>query len=134
LPALYRRFVWWRKAGRWYRRAKGAGIEPRKDGMRAAIVLATLVIGLAGCVSAPDEAPDWADDGGYPSLREVPRGTSANTDAAYWTAVQADLTLAGEEVRNNPRSAPASETESPTEFLEQARRELEATRLSHESN
>ena len=40
--------------------------------MRAAIVLATLVAGLAGCASAPG-TPDWADAEGFPSLRDVPR-------------------------------------------------------------
>jgi hypothetical protein len=101
--------------------------------MRAAIVLATLVVGLAGCASAP-ETPDWADADGFPSLRDVPRESRVNTDASYWAAVQTDLTLAGQEVRSHPRSEPASATQSPEEFLAEARRELEQARLAHEPN
>jgi hypothetical protein len=103
--------------------------------MRAALALATLVIGLAGCVSAPEgEAPDWANDGGFPSLRDVPRGSAANTDPAYWAAVQTDLMQAGEAVRNHPRAAPAAESQSPEEFLAEAQRDLEQARLAHEPN
>lgn len=101
--------------------------------MRAAIVFATLVAGLAGCASSPG-APSWADAEGYPSLRDVPRGTAANTDPQYWAAIEADLTQLGQEVRSHPRAEPASETESPEAFLAEAQRELEETRLAHEPN
>jgi hypothetical protein len=101
--------------------------------MRAAIVLAALAGLLAGCISAPEGAtPEWADASGYPGLREVPRETIANTDADYWAAAEAELKEAGEAVRSHPRAQPASATESPEQFLEEARRELEETRLSHE--
>lgn len=102
--------------------------------MRA--VLATLAIGLAGCVSSPEGAvPEWADQSGYPSLRDVPRGgTSANTDPAHWAAIEADLREAGAAVRNHPRSEPAAATQSPEQFLEEARQELEESRLAHEPN
>ncbi len=93
--------------------------------MRAAIVATTLAIGLAGCASA---------DSSYPSLREVPRGTIANTDAAHWEAVEADLKAAGQDVRANPRSAPASATETPEEFLDEAREDLDEARQSHGPN
>jgi hypothetical protein len=108
--------------------------------MRAAIVAATLALGLTGCASSDGQAPAWfaersaEDDSSFPSLREVPRGTIANTDAAYWEAVEADLKAAGQEVRSNPRSAPASATESPAEFLEEAREDLDEARQSHEPN
>jgi hypothetical protein len=101
--------------------------------MRAAIILTALAAGLAGCASAPN-APDWADTEGYPSLRDVPRESRVNTDASYWAAVQTDLTLAGQEVRTHQRSEPASATQSPEEFLAEARRELEQARLAHEPN
>lgn len=102
--------------------------------MRAAIILSTaLLAGLAGCATAPG-TPEWADAEGFPNLREVPRGTSANTDPSYWAAIEADLTQVGQQVRSHPRSAPASETQSPEEFLAEARRELEETRLEHEPN
>ena len=107
--------------------------------MRLAIVAATLVIGLAGCASA-ENAPAWfaersaENDASYPSLREVPHGTIANTDAAHWATVEADLKAAGQEVRANPRAAPASATETPEAFLEDAQRDLEEARQSHDPN
>ena len=93
--------------------------------MRAVIVATTLTLGLAGCASS---------DAGFPSLREVPRDTIANTDAAHWAAVEADMKAAGQEVRSNPRSAPASATQSPAEFLDEAREDLDEARQSHEPN
>lgn len=101
--------------------------------MRGAFVLAALVIGLGGCVSTPaSEAPEWADAGGFPSLREVPLGgTSANTDQAHWTAVEADLLAARQQLLANPRSQNTGSTEDPQQFLDEARREVEATRNAH---
>lgn len=95
--------------------------------MRAAIVATTLVLGLAGCAGAQD-------DSDFPSLREVPRGSLANTDAAHWAAVEADLSAAGQEVRSHPRSAPAAATQSPAEFLDEAREDLDEARQSHDPN
>jgi hypothetical protein len=101
--------------------------------MRGALVLTALVIGLGGCVSTPESAtPDWADAGGFPSLRDVPRGgTSANTDPAHWTAVEADLLAARQQLLSNPRSQNTGPTEDPHQFLDEARREIEATRNTH---
>ena len=61
--------------------------------MRGALVLTALLIALGGCVNTPyGETPAWADAEGFPSLREVPEGgTSANTSAAHWRSVEADL-------------------------------------------
>ena len=92
--------------------------------MRAAFVATTLMLGLGGCVSA--------EDANFPSLREVPRDTIANTDAAHWEAVETDLKAAGQEVRSHPRSAPASATETPQEFLDEAREDLDEARQSHD--
>jgi hypothetical protein len=92
--------------------------------MRAAFVATTLVLALGGCATA--------DDANFPSLREVPRGTIANTEAAHWEAVEADLKAAGQEVRSHPRSAPASATETPEEFLDEAREDLDEARQSHD--
>ncbi|GIK47826.1 MAG: hypothetical protein KJZ75_03550 [Hyphomonadaceae bacterium] len=106
--------------------------------MRLALV-AILGLALGGCVSAGN-APEWfaarsaEADAGYPSLRSVPTGTSANTDAAHWAAIEADLLAARTALRNSPRSQPASATESPAEFLDQAREDLEETRQSHDPN
>jgi len=98
--------------------------------MRLGFLVAALGIGLAGCASAETAANDPA----YPSLRDVPTGTEANTDAAHWAALEAELLAAREALQNNPRSAPASATESPAEFLEEAREDLEEARDSHEPN
>lgn len=106
--------------------------------MRAAATAVVLMIGLAGCASSDANAPTWlaagptAEEEGYPSLREVPQGTSANTDAAHWAGVEGELTAAGRDVRANPRAAPATQTQSPEQFLAEARRDLEETRQSHE--
>lgn len=105
--------------------------------MRVAIVLAGL-LSLVGCISGPNgETPAWfadaqaEDPGTYPSLREVPRGTSANTDAAHWAQVESELTAVANDVRSNERAQPATATETPEQFLEEARRELEETRQAH---
>jgi hypothetical protein len=107
--------------------------------MRLATAAATLMIGLAGCASSAD-APAWfsersaEEDSSYPSLREVPRGTIANTDPAHWAAVEADLTNAGQAVKAHPRAQPATAAEDPAAFLEEARRDLEAARQAHDPN
>jgi hypothetical protein len=101
--------------------------------MRRALVLgAVLAVGLAGCASSP-EAPEWADASGFPSLREVPTGgTSATTDARHWNAIEADLLAARQTVQSNPRSQNTEPTENPEQFLDEARREVEETRNSHD--
>lgn len=99
--------------------------------MRAVILAVGLVAGLAGCASAGDDALVQAE-GGYPSLRDVPRTSDANVDPAYWARVERDLVAAGQAVKTHPRAAPAAEGEDPAAFLEDARRELEETRQSHE--
>jgi hypothetical protein len=107
--------------------------------MRLAIVAATLVIGLAGCASA-ENAPAWfaarsaENDASFPSLRSVPTGSLANTDADHWAAVEADLNAAGEALRASPRAQPATATQSPEAFLEDAQRDLEEARQSHDPN
>jgi len=103
------------------------------------VVVFGCVAGLmAGCVSAPEQAPAWYAEreaqleDGYPSLREVPRSSSANTNPRHWDQVEAELIAAGQQVKTNPRAAPASQTESPQAFIDEARRELEETRQAHE--
>lgn len=107
--------------------------------MRLAIVAATLVIGLAGCASA-ENAPAWfaersaENDASFPSLRSVPTGSLANTDAGHWAAVEADLRAAGEALRASPRAEPAAATQTPEAFLDEARQDLEEARQSHDPN
>ena len=103
--------------------------------MRAAAVLAGL-LALSGCISSSGAASSWIDEraaeaeGGYPSLRDVPRGTTANTDPAYWARVEADLMQAKAELESNPRNEPAP-AQGTDEFVNQAREELEESRDAH---
>lgn len=103
--------------------------------MRAAAIVAGL-LALSGCVSTSGEAPAWFNEtaaeaeGGYPSLRDVPRTTTANTDPAYWAQVAADMAQARDELKNNPRAEPAPPPNSD-EFVNQAREELEEARQAH---
>ena len=108
--------------------------------MRGTIALVALagLIGLGGCINSSVEAPEWfsersaENDSSYPSLHSVPRTNDANTAPAYWAGVQEDLVAAGAAVKNNARAAPATEAETPAEFLEDARQDLEEARQSHE--
>ncbi len=103
--------------------------------MRAAAVLVGL-FALSACVSTPGEPPAWFNEaqaeaeGGYPSLRDVPPGATANTDPAHWAAVEAELMAARAAMLNNPRSEPAPPPNSD-EFVEQAREVLEESRQAH---
>ena len=107
--------------------------------MRLAMLAATLMIGLAGCASS-DNAPAWfnersaEEDSSYPSLREVPRGTVANTEAAHWAALEAELRAAGQAVKTHPRAQPATEADDAAAFLDEAREDLEEARRAHEPN
>jgi len=95
--------------------------------MRAALVLGA-VLAMAGCASSP--AVQTAH--GYPSLREVPTGgTSATTDPRHWAAIEADLLAARATVQANPRSEHTEVVDDTQEFLDEARREVEETRNSH---
>lgn len=98
--------------------------------MRLEYLVAALGLALSGCASAETAA----NDPSYPNLRDVPTGTDATTDPAHWAELEAELLAARAALQNNPRSAPASATESPDEFLEQAREDLEESRQSHEPN
>ncbi len=101
--------------------------------MRAALVLALLVVGAAGCASAENTAATEAE-GGFPALTSVPRDTDAITDPRYWARVEADVLAAGEALRANPRAEPATAQQNPALFLDEAREDLEETRQSHEPN
>jgi len=108
--------------------------------MRGSMALAALLTAsaLGGCISSTSEVPEWFEqrsveqDASYPSLRDVPTGTTAEVDADHWEAVEADVVAAGQAVVANPRSQPATNTEDPAQFLEEARQDLEDTRASHE--
>ncbi|ANP44601.1 hypothetical protein ATE48_01015 [Candidatus Viadribacter manganicus] len=92
-----------------------------------------MAIALGGCVNTPGgDTPEWANAEGFPSLREVPEGgTSANTTAAHWRAVEADLLQARAAAQSNPRAQEPAVAEDPQTFLDEARRDIEATRNSH---
>ena len=103
--------------------------------MTATILLG--VIGLAGCVSTPaEETPAWVAENaqGYPSLRDVPRTSDANTDNAHWLVVEREMLAVGEAVKSHPRAQPVATPDGPTVFLEEARGALEQARRAHEPN
>jgi hypothetical protein len=104
--------------------------------MRLAFVVA-LLFASAGCASAGEQSRDWmaereaAVGADYPNLRDVPTTNDANTDSAYWAALERELLAAGQAVRDNPRSAPATAADDPQLFLDEAQRTLEAARDAH---
>lgn len=94
---------------------------------------------VSGCASAGPLPADIAAQAEsipdtYPELTDVPRISDANTDSAYWAQVQAELLAAGQTVRANPRSQPVTAADDPALFLEEARRDIEEARQSHEPN
>jgi hypothetical protein len=101
--------------------------------LASALALGACVGGNAG------QQPAWfaeevaADERGYPSLREVPTTTIADTNQERWEEARRELMEAAQALRAHPRAQPA-EGESPATFVEEARRELEETRQSHEPN
>lgn len=99
--------------------------------MRTAAVLAGF-LALAGCASTASEPSAGFDEAqaGYPSLRDVPRTTIANTDPAYWASVEAETMAARDALQNNPRSEPAGPSDAEA-FMAEARQELEETRQAH---
>jgi hypothetical protein len=101
--------------------------------MRVALIVLALATGLGACVNTPGgDAPEWADVEGFPNLHEVPQsGTSATTDAAHWQAVEADLLAARQQLQANPRAQDPTTVEDPNAFIDEARREIEQTRNSH---
>lgn len=111
--------------------------------MRGHLIVAALfgASALGACASSGStQTPAWFSErersvpNTFPSLRDVPSGTNANIDAAYWARLQAELTAVGAEVRSNPRSQPVTAADDPNVFLEQTRADLERARLAHEHN
>ena len=106
--------------------------------MRKMMAIVLAAAGLVGCVSAPDEAPAWfaereaSIEHSYPSLRDVPRTSDANTNDAHWAAVEREMLALSAAVKASPRAQPATATQTPGEFLDEAQAELEKARLAHE--
>lgn len=108
--------------------------------MRGTIALAALggLLGLGGCINTRVDTPEWfaqrsaENDDAYPSLHSVPRTNDAETDQTHWNAVEAEMLAAGQAVRTNPRSEPATQVQAPEEFLEEAQQDLEQARQSHQ--
>jgi hypothetical protein len=105
-----------------------------------ASVLAGPLAAASGCASARDDAPVPAwfaarmetqkDEGGYPSLQDVPTVSTATTDPAHWAAVAADVEAGAAEMRANPRNEPLS-ADDAAQFEQRAREAIEATRAAH---
>jgi len=109
--------------------------------MRALLLVASLTVGLGGCVST-SETPEWfadraaENDSSYPSLRSVPREHQADTDSRRWAAIARDLRRQRSIMEANERSqpAPADAATQAEAFVEEAQRDIEETRQSHEPN
>lgn len=107
--------------------------------MKSVAVTILSLCALTGCANGGGaQTPAWlaaqeaAMPDSYPSLQSVPRESDVNRDAAYWARLQADVLAAGQAVRSNPRSTPATPADDPNLLLEEARRQIEETRQSHE--
>ena len=106
--------------------------------MRSLVVLAGCMA-VVGCASTPANAPEWyrqrerTIESSYPTFQSVPRTVNLTLDPAHWAEVQADLDAAKAEVRADPRSV-WTPAEDPTVFLNEARAEMERTRLVHEGH
>lgn len=101
--------------------------------MRALVLFVGLSAGLIACAGpSGGQTPGADSEQGFPSLRDVPRATDANVDPAYWARIEAELIATGREVRAHPRAQPAPQTETPADFIEEARRDLEEARQAHE--
>jgi hypothetical protein len=98
---------------------------------------ASLLALASACASAPEvPEPEWfaaeagERDSEFPSLQDVPQTHTANTNQAYWTGVANELEAAEAAMRAHPR-AQAAPPEDPDAFLDEARRDIEATRDAH---
>jgi len=114
-----------------------------KRSIRSALIVASVLAGplaaASGCAAQSDaEVPAWfaaemaslKDEGGYPSLQDVPTVTTATTDPAHWAAVEADVEAGRAEMQANPRNEPLSESDAAI-FEQRAREAIEQTRASH---
>ena len=110
--------------------------------MRARLAATALIgaFGLAGCMTSHAETPAWfqersaARDSSYPSLRDVPHGTIANTNAQHWAEVQRELEAARTQLQSNPRSQPSTEPDDPNGFVAQEQQELDQARQAHDDS
>ncbi|MBS0385679.1 MAG: hypothetical protein JSS00_10070 [Proteobacteria bacterium] len=106
--------------------------------MRSLVVLAGCMA-VVGCASTPTNAPDWyrqrarTVESSYPDLHSVPRTVNLTLDPSHWAEVQADLAAARAGVEADPRSV-WTPADDPNVFLNEARAELERTRLAHEGH
>jgi hypothetical protein len=105
-------------------------------------VLAAIL--AAGCASGGDgaEPPAWfveraaeLNREGYPELANVPERVDANLDAAHWEEVRRELDAERAAMQQSPRSGPPpspdAQAAAADAFDENARADIEATRLKH---
>lgn len=95
------------------------------------LAVAACAFALWGCAGSSG-GQEAAGEQGYPSLREVPRTTIANTDQGHWNEVEQQMMQVAAELRANPRAQPGPPVD-PNAFLQEARGELDATRRAHEA-
>src|SRR5262249_42553411 len=116
----------------------GSNLRGSGSGMRSLATLAASLV-VVGCASTPANPPEWyrqrerTIESSYPDLHSVPRTVNLTLDPAHWAEVQADLDAAKAEVRSDPRSV-WTQPDDPNVFLNDARAELERTRLAHEGH
>jgi hypothetical protein len=112
-------------------------VSGRKLGLAQGMAGVGLAVTLAACAGgAPKNAPDWylqamhQEAHSYPRLRDVPRTSDANTNAAYWAGVEADVLAARQAMLANPRSQ-WTPPEDATQFNNDARAAIDASRDQH---
>jgi hypothetical protein len=93
---------------------------------------------LAGCAQPPAwfvERSAQLNREGYPRLANVPSRVDANVNQAHWDSVRNELDAASAELRASPRSepprSPDSQSAAADAFEQNARADIEATRLKH---
>lgn len=95
------------------------------------LAVAAFAFALWGCANSSG-GQEAAGEQGYPSLREVPRTTIANTDQGHWNEVEQQMMQVAAELRANPRAQPGPPVDANA-FLQDARGDLDAARRSHEA-
>ena len=107
--------------------------------LRSYVAICLALSSVSACAAAGAEAttapPAWFEaraqelnDEGYPDLARAPATSSANTDPAYWRAVEAELAAAEAAMRANPRSSQPTDAPEAASFEADAAAALAAAR------
>jgi hypothetical protein len=84
--------------------------------------------------AATQPLPEWfrveradAIEEGFPDLADIPGQPSAQTDAAFWAQLRADVAAGRAQLQASPRSAPPPADADPLGFSERAREGINDT-------